>query len=139
MTTPDPASALRVAPPRDERLRPTERIQLPYEFQQILKRGRCFRDPALRVHFRENGRELSRIGLVVSKKVGGSVVRSRVKRGLRELFRKAKHCWPVPLDVVFIPEARSSDSRSPAGLARAMERFVVWVRTQPAGRTAGGK
>lgn len=35
-----------------------------------------------------NGRTESRIGLSVSKRVGGSVVRNRVKRRLREIFRE---------------------------------------------------
>jgi ribonuclease P protein component len=55
-----------------------------------------------------NGRAdgLTRLGLTVSTKVGPSVVRNRIRRRLRELFRVKKDALPKGLDMVFI--ARSS-------------------------------
>lgn len=47
----------------------------------------------------------SRIGVVVSKKVGGSVVRSRAKRLLRESFRVHQHELTQPLDLVLVARA----------------------------------
>ena len=47
----------------------------------------------------------SRIGVVVSKKVGGSVVRSRAKRLLRETFRLHQHELIQPLDLVLVARA----------------------------------
>jgi ribonuclease P protein component len=44
----------------------------------------------------------SRLGVVVSKKVGGSVVRSRAKRLLRETFRVHQHELIQPLDLVLV-------------------------------------
>jgi ribonuclease P protein component len=44
----------------------------------------------------------SRLGVVVSKKVGGSVVRSRAKRLLRETFRVHQHELIEPLDLVLV-------------------------------------
>ena len=46
--------------------------------------------------------ERSRLGVVVSKKVGGSVVRSRVKRLLRESFRLHQSELAQPLDLVLV-------------------------------------
>ncbi|MES2746224.1 MAG: ribonuclease P protein component [Bdellovibrionota bacterium] len=43
----------------------------------------------------------SRIGFIVSKKVGGSVTRNRVRRRLRELFRQLP-ARPVGMDIVVI-------------------------------------
>ena len=48
------------------------------------------------------GAERSRLGVVVSKKVGGSVVRSRVKRLLRESFRLHQYELAQPLDLVLV-------------------------------------
>ena len=44
----------------------------------------------------------SRLGVVVSKQVGGSVVRSRVKRLLRETFRLHQNEFAQPLELVLV-------------------------------------
>ena len=56
---------------------------------------------------------LPRLGLIVSKKVGNSVVRNKVKRKLRELFRQKLQFNSfdpsgVPMDVVIIARERAS-------------------------------
>lgn len=52
-----------------------------------------------------------RLGLTVSGKVGNSVTRSRVKRLLREVFRKRRAALPPSLDVVVV--ARPSAAKTP--------------------------
>lgn len=54
----------------------------------------------LRVHSRRNGRDHPRLGLAVGRRVGSAVVRSRVKRLLREAFRLEQHDLPAGLDLV---------------------------------------
>ena len=44
----------------------------------------------------------SRLGVVVGRKVGGAVIRSRVKRLLRESFRLHQHELTQPLDLVLV-------------------------------------
>lgn len=44
----------------------------------------------------------TRLGLVVSRRVGGAVVRNRVKRGVREWFRSNRSRLPVAVDLVVI-------------------------------------
>ena len=84
-------------------MRPIERIQRQSEFRQVFRGGGAFRDPILRIHYLENHREVSRLGLVVSRKVGKAVVRNRVKRMLRAVFREAKSEFQVNMDVVLVP------------------------------------
>jgi ribonuclease P protein component len=53
----------------------------------------------------------ARLGLTVSSKVGNAVVRARVKRQLREVFRRRRHSCPaVELVVIARPAAREASS-----------------------------
>ncbi len=107
------------------RLRPVERVQRPAEFQRVLKTGRCFRDPLLRIHFQSNGREFSRLGLVVSRKMGNAVIRNRLKRAFREIFRRSKGRHREPLDVVVVPSHRAGAAEA-AAYASVFDRFIAF-------------
>ena len=51
------------------------------------------------INILSNGLEISRYGLVTSKKVGGAVIRNRVKRRLREITKRlpVKPGWDIVL------------------------------------------
>jgi len=53
------------------------------------------------------GRE-SRLGITVSKRVGGSVVRNRVKRLIREVFRRYRLRLTSPQTVLVIGRAAAA-------------------------------
>ncbi|MEV0198015.1 ribonuclease P protein component [Nonomuraea sp. NPDC050691] len=57
------------------------------EFQAAIKRGKRAGRPALVMHLAISGDETPRVGFVVSKAVGGAVIRNKVKRRLRHLMR----------------------------------------------------
>jgi ribonuclease P protein component len=57
-----------------------------------------------------SAREETRLGITVSSKVGNAVVRGRIRRVLRELFRKRRHQLPKGLDVVLIAKASAKDA-----------------------------
>jgi ribonuclease P protein component len=65
----------------------------------------------------------SRLGITVSRRVGPAVVRNRLKRRLREWFRKSRTLIPPGNDFVVImrPAAASIDS---AGLAAELDAAV---------------
>ena len=65
----------------------------------------------------------ARAGLVVSKAVGNSVVRSRVKRRLRHLLRARVDGWP-PAATVVVRALPAASGASSALLARDLDRCL---------------
>ena len=101
------------------------RLRRRSEFLRVQDRGHKVTADCLLCLSLPNGRAdgLTRLGLTVSTKVGNAVVRNRIRRRLRELFRVRKASLPKGLDMVFI--ARSSAAEADfARLTRAFERAV---------------
>jgi ribonuclease P protein component len=51
-----------------------------------------------------------RLGVTVSSRVGGSVQRNRVKRLVREAFRRTKTLFPRGVDVVFVAKKQAPNA-----------------------------
>lgn len=127
--SPRGAGALTMRPPgsqemsgvhcADERLRRVQRLRKRRQFQRVQRFG-------ARVHTRHfvilvspkaprsrvgedsldsagtRGSASARLGITVTKKVGHAVARNRVKRLVREVFRRCRHHFPEGSDLVFI-------------------------------------
>jgi ribonuclease P protein component len=55
--------------------------------------------------FLANGLTHDRLGIVASRRIGGSVQRNRAKRLIREVFRQNKRTAVAGSDIVVIPRA----------------------------------
>jgi ribonuclease P protein component len=64
----------------------------------------------------------TRVGFTVSSKVGNAVVRNKVRRRLRELFRTRRAALPKGLDMVLIARASAAKAEWP-DFVRAFERL----------------
>ena len=73
------------------------------DFDRVFAHKRSQADGVLIVYGMANGLNVSRLGLVVSKKVGKAHQRNRWKRLIREVFRLEQHAMTASLDLVVIP------------------------------------
>lgn len=93
----------------DQRFLPKYHLRKPAEFDRVYRRRASASDERLVVYVCENDLGHPRIGLSVSRKVGGAVVRNRVRRLLREAFRLSREELPQQVDLVLIPRPGWND------------------------------
>ncbi|MFB3904339.1 MAG: ribonuclease P protein component [Acidobacteriota bacterium] len=84
----------------ERRFRGQERLHRRRQYLDVYGRGRKIHCPHFVVYVLENGLDCHRLGITVSRKVGKAVVRNRIKRRLREVFRANKPEWNVHYDLV---------------------------------------
>ena len=99
------------------------RLHRPADFTEVVRRGRRSSRPLLTVHALlgddgEQGR--ARAGLVVSRAIGGSVVRSTVSRRLRHLLRERLPVLP-PGSRIVVRAGTSAGSASSAALGADLD------------------
>jgi ribonuclease P protein component len=113
------------ASPRPNAFLPAEHLRRPSDFRRVYERRRSASDGWLIVYACENGLPHLRLGLSVSRKVGGAVQRNRLRRLYREAFRLTRAEMPTGLDLVLIP--RTSELPSLDELKRGLPRLVNQV------------
>ena len=79
------------------------------DFQIVYKEGKSFANKYLVMYVKENDLGINRIGISVSKKVGNSVVRHRVKRLILESYRLHEDMFNSGLDMVIIARSTAKD------------------------------
>jgi ribonuclease P protein component len=83
--------------------RPVEHLRRPSDFRRVYEQRRSASDAWLIVYGCANGLSFLRLGLSVSRKIGGATQRNRLRRLYREAFRLTRHDMPEGLDLVLIP------------------------------------
>ena len=94
----------------NERLTPVERIRKKSDFTGLYRQGSRFRGQFFTLVFLGNELGHARLAVVASRKVGSAVVRNRVKRRFRELFRRNKALLGEPLDLIVITRPESGEA-----------------------------
>ena len=93
----------------------TSTIKQNYEFRRLYSKGKSCANAYLVVYCRKNRAGRSRIGYTVSNKVGHAVVRNRIRRRLREIYRLHER-----------QIARGYDLSSCRACARARRTIISW-------------
>ncbi|MDO8589307.1 MAG: ribonuclease P protein component [Armatimonadota bacterium] len=99
------------------------RLKASRDFQAVFSRGRSVADSLLAV-YAAPGRDATRIGFSVGRKLGGSVERNRVKRLLREAARQFLPEIAPGLDLVIVARVRAKEA-SLADLTLSLAKLVA--------------
>jgi len=112
----------------DERFPRQRSLRRSADYQQCYRAGARRQGTLATLHVRANGVATPRLGLTASRKVGGAVVRNRLKRWTRESFRRWPRRGELPaadLVVHFKPAAAAATHAELAGeLTRLWSRLV---------------
>ena len=76
-------------------------------FRRLYARGKSAANSYLVIYCRKNGGTENRIGYTVSKKLGHAVVRNRVRRRLREIYRLHESEFLPGRDIVVVARSRT--------------------------------
>ena len=81
-------------------------LKLNHVFRRLYH-GASFADPYLVLYARRNKSDTNRVGITVSKKLGHAVVRNRIRRRLREVYRLNEEQFRSGWDIVVVARARA--------------------------------
>ena len=90
------------------RFRPDERIRRRADFKLVYERGARLHGRYSTLFILPNTLDVGRLGVAATKKLGGAVVRNRVKRLIREVFRRNKVA--PGFDIVVVPKRELLDA-----------------------------
>ena len=89
---------------------PAVTVKENYEFRRIYRKGKSAVSPQLVLYCQRNRRGHSRLGVSVSTKLGCAVVRNRVRRRIREIYRLNKPNMLPGYDLIVVARVRAVET-----------------------------
>lgn len=80
-------------------------------FRRLYAKGKNQVTPHLALYARKNGGRSNRLGITVGTKLGHAVVRNRVRRRLREIYRIHEDAFVPGYDIVVVARVRAVHSK----------------------------
>lgn len=88
----------------------TVSLKLNHEFRRLYAKGKSAVNPCMAVYCRKNRLGYNRLGFTTGTKLGKAVVRNRVRRRLREVYRLHERELADGMDVVVVARVRAAHS-----------------------------
>ena len=85
-------------------------LKLNHLFRRLYQKGRSSANKYLVLYCRKNNSAENRVGYTVSAKLGHAVVRNRVRRRLREIYRLHEGQFQPGWDLVVVARTRAVDA-----------------------------
>lgn len=78
-----------------------------YEFRRLYAKGKSASTPLVAAYCRKNRSQGNKLGITVSTKVGNAVVRNKVRRRLKEIYRLNELSVARGYDIVLVARVKS--------------------------------
>ncbi len=88
-------------------MKPAVTVKENYVFRRIYRRGRSSVQSSMVVYCQRNKQGKTRLGVTVSTKLGKAVVRNRVRRQLREMYRLHLPQMKKGYDVILVGRVKA--------------------------------
>ncbi|PMP68209.1 MAG: ribonuclease P protein component [Thermodesulfobacterium geofontis] len=117
---------------KKEGLSKKERLKKDKEFQIVFKEGKkLWINSILLVIYKPNNLGYRRLGIVVSKKIKKATQRNKIKRWIRELFRRNKNWFPENCDIIIVPHPNLLNLKYREFLEIAKEKLLSLRKKEP--------
>lgn len=113
----------------ERQMKKAETLKENWEFRRLYQRGESAVAPAMVVYCKRNREGRNRLGITVSTKLGCAVVRNRIKRRLREVYRLSAPRLRQGYDFVIVGRSRALDlpfDRLLDSFHRLCRKLEVW-------------
>ena len=80
------------------------------QFKNVYENGKSYGNRLLVMYISKNKLDYNRVGFAVTKKIGNSVIRNKVRRRMKESYRVNRLKIKEGYDLIFIPKINSRNS-----------------------------
>ncbi len=81
-------------------------------FRRAYHKGKCHATPYISIYWRKNGKNIRRLGITVSKRIGNAPQRNRIRRIIRAAAYNCYNILPDGCDIIIVARTKSKDLKS---------------------------